>query len=141
MLPSKNLPDRLGNAVPLRKGLDSGFEADGYAAGYQKANRILWRKGGMDYLCDAPKPPFNFVSKEGYAGSWITWRLVYNHPEKTLRLFIEEEKDPRVVQHNVDLTGITLNNLNFGARSTKSWGDFRKITVNVTEKYTYSNSG
>lgn len=133
-LTSKELPDRLGNAAPFRKGLDSGFEADGYALGYQKANRILWRKDGMDYLCEAPKPPFNFISKEGYAGTWITWRLVYNHPEKTLSLFIEGEKSPRVVQHNVDLTGITLNNLYFGARSTRSWGDFRKVTVKVTEK-------
>lgn len=133
-LTSKELPDRLGNAAPFRKGLDSGFEAGGYAAGVQKANRILWRKDGMDYLCEAPKPPFNFVSKEGYAGSWITWRLVYKHPEKTLSLFIEEEKDPRVVQHNVDLTGITLKNLYFGARTTASWGDFRKVTVRITEK-------
>lgn len=134
VLTSKELPDLEGNAAPFRKGLDSGFEAGGYDAGDQAANRILWRKDGMDYLYEAPKPPFNFVSKEGNAGSWIAWRLVYSHPEKTLSLFIEEEKEPRVVQRNVDLTGITLNSLYFGAWSIETWGDFRKVTVKVTEK-------
>ena len=133
-LTSKELPDRFAASTPFRKGLDSGIEVSGYAAAVQSANRILWRKDGMDYLYEAPRPPFNFVSKEGRAGSWFTWRLIYHHPDKTLSLFIDDEPQPRAVQHLVDLDGVTLHNVYFGIRSTQSWGDCRRVTVRINEK-------
>ncbi len=131
---SKELPDRIGRSGPFRENLDSGFGVGGYSADVQSVNRIFWRKEGMDYFYNAQKKPFSFMNKEEKSGEWMEWRLVYNHVEKTLSLFSLGKEEPHLIQRNVDLGGVTLYSLFFGARTSKNWGDFRKVTVKVTEK-------
>lgn len=95
---------------PFRKGArDSGFYIQGYQYGNQY-NFLKWRKNGEEIFCRPSVEPLNFLPP-AMEHRWVTWKLVYNHAEKQLEFWRGDEPNPFLVQHGVDLSGITLKRL------------------------------
>ena len=96
---------------------ESGIIAQGYQHSIQYVNLIAWMKDGLRVHMSPIKPPFNLLAK---VGKWVVWRLVYNHPVKQLRFYRSlNDKEPFIVQRNVDLSGVTLNSVWLGAFDTE----------------------
>jgi len=108
---------------PFWKGRDSGFMANGYHHGIQKANFICWQVEGARTRLHPSREPFNLLTG---TGEWVTWRLVYKHKEKELWFFRDaSEQSPFMIQRNVDLTGVGLSSVWISA-----WGtEFKEVTV------------
>ncbi len=111
---------------PFRTGArDSGFLIQGYQHG-NNSNLLKWRREGEEVVCRPSVQPYNFLARDGNH-KWTVWKLVYNHAEKQLEFTRENETKPFLIQHGVDLTGITLKRffLKCGGNDYRS----AKITV------------
>lgn len=111
---------------PFWKGhKDSGIMAQGYQHSIQHANCIAFQKEGRRVFMSAPLPPFNLLQK---TDDWVTWRLLYRHPEKILCFYRSlDEKTPFITQRQVDLSGIVLRSAWIAA-----WGaEYSEILVSL----------
>lgn len=96
---------------------DGGIIAVGYEHNVQHANFIAWQKDGRRVQMLVQKPPYNMLSSRE---TWTTWRLVYNHKEKLLCFYMNnQDEKPLIVQHNVDLSECILNSVWLGGWNTE----------------------
>ena len=112
---------------PFFKNCD-GFEAAGYQYDNQN-NFIAAISNGRCVQMPPPVQPFNLLVD---TSKWYVWRLVYNNVEKTLSFYRDfaKDKNPCIVQHEVNLQGGTINSVWLGAFGI----DYSKVTVSVERK-------
>lgn len=127
-LTSNTAPDS-SRGMPFRRGNDSGFQVTGNDYNYHFAgNYLSWQKNGDDVTFLAPKKPCNFLTA---LEKWITWTLVYDNQAKELRFFRNEgDKEPFLVQRNVNLNGTTLKAVWLIALCT----EYKDVKVTVSYK-------
>lgn len=107
---------------------ESGIIVKGYQYDIQYVNLIAWLKSGLRIHMSPIKPPFNLLTD---VGKWVTWRLVYNNTEKQLSFYRNgSEKQAFIVQHNVDLSGVTLHSVWLGSYGT----EYSQIEVYCTRQ-------